>query len=117
MSGKDFQENLSQIACPLISSPHFPFPHFINWGLVSGKTQTIYPWDWSEDKGAPSLCHHDIFNTDGTLLHPVALNGDGQYERYVCGVKIENLTLCVGNIGDNGLVLAQQFVNVLKGHR
>ena len=23
----------------------------INWGLVSGKTQTIYPWGWNKDKG------------------------------------------------------------------
>ncbi len=42
----------------------------INWGLVSGKTQTIYPWGWSEDKGEPAVYHHDIFNPDGTLLHP-----------------------------------------------
>jgi len=42
----------------------------INWGLVSGKTQTIYPWGWIKEKGEPALCHHDIFNKDGTLLHP-----------------------------------------------
>jgi len=42
----------------------------INWGLVSGKTQTIYPWGWTEEKGKPERYHHDVFNTDGTLLHP-----------------------------------------------
>jgi hypothetical protein len=42
----------------------------INWGLVAGKTQTIYPWGWNKDKGEPPVCHHDIFKKDGTLLHP-----------------------------------------------
>jgi len=39
-----------------------------NWGFVSGKTQTIYPWD-SWDKPYPSeptLWFHDIFRSDGT---------------------------------------------------
>jgi hypothetical protein len=37
----------------------------INWGLVSGKTQTIYPW-WSK-KGdpVPTVWFHDIFYADG----------------------------------------------------
>ncbi|KKL62503.1 hypothetical protein LCGC14_2184560, partial [marine sediment metagenome] len=42
----------------------------INWGLVAGKTQTIYPWDWDESKGQPEVFFHDIFNPDGTLLYP-----------------------------------------------
>jgi hypothetical protein len=42
----------------------------INWGLVSGRTQTIYPWGWSEEKGEPPVCFHDIFNPDGTFLYP-----------------------------------------------
>lgn len=42
----------------------------INWGLVSGKTQTIYPWGWSPDKGVPDVWFHDIFNGDGTMLYP-----------------------------------------------
>lgn len=42
----------------------------INWGLVSGKTQTIYPWGWNESKGEPSVYHHDIFNADGSLFYP-----------------------------------------------
>lgn len=46
----------------------------INWGLVSGKTQTIYPWGWNVDKGEPAVYHHDIFNPDGTLLHPDELD-------------------------------------------
>lgn len=39
-----------------------------NWGFVSGKTQTIYPWDsWSKTyTGEPPLWFHDIFRPDGT---------------------------------------------------
>ena len=38
-----------------------------NWGFVSGKTQTIYPWDsWKTNYTAePSLWFHDIFRSDG----------------------------------------------------
>ena len=39
-----------------------------NWGFVSGKTQTIYPWDsWGKTYTAePTLWFHDIFRKDGT---------------------------------------------------
>ncbi len=38
-----------------------------NWGFVSGKTQTIYPWDsWTKTYTAePPLWFHDIFHGDG----------------------------------------------------
>lgn len=42
----------------------------INWGLVSGKTQTIYPWGWNESKGVPNPFFHDVFHADGSLLDP-----------------------------------------------
>ena len=37
------------------------------WGFVSGKTQTIYPWDsWTTKyMGEPPLWFHDIIRTDG----------------------------------------------------
>jgi len=40
----------------------------INWGFVSGKSQTIYPWDsWDRPyPGEPPVWFHDIFRTDGT---------------------------------------------------
>jgi len=40
----------------------------MNWGLVSGKTQTIYPWQsWSKAYTTePEVWHHDIFRQDGT---------------------------------------------------
>ena len=39
-----------------------------NWGFVSGKTQTIYPWDsWTKTyTSEPPLWFHDIFRADGT---------------------------------------------------
>lgn len=39
-----------------------------NWGLVSGKTQTIYPWrSWRETfTDEPDLWFHDVFHPDGT---------------------------------------------------
>jgi hypothetical protein len=39
----------------------------INWGLVSGKTNTKYAWDNPMPDGAePKLWFHDIFRKDGT---------------------------------------------------
>lgn len=40
----------------------------INWGFVSGKTNTIYPWkSWdSTFTSEPKLWHHDILREDGT---------------------------------------------------
>ncbi len=40
----------------------------INWGLVAGKTNTMYPWSsWRETFTAePELWHHDILRKDGT---------------------------------------------------
>jgi hypothetical protein len=39
-----------------------------NWGFVSGKSQTIYPWDsWTKQYSAePALWFHDIFRRDGS---------------------------------------------------
>lgn len=38
----------------------------INWGLVSGKTQTIYPWKSTAGAPEPNLWFHDIFHFKGT---------------------------------------------------
>jgi hypothetical protein len=39
-----------------------------NWGFVSGKSQTIYPWDsWGREYTAePKVWFHDIFRSDGS---------------------------------------------------
>jgi hypothetical protein len=38
----------------------------INWGLVSGKTNTIFPWGSKEGTAEPEVWFHDIFRKDGT---------------------------------------------------
>jgi hypothetical protein len=40
----------------------------INWGFVSGKTNTIYPWQsWRQEfTSEPEIWFHDIFRNDGT---------------------------------------------------
>ncbi|MDB5318693.1 MAG: retaining beta-glycosidase [Phycisphaerales bacterium] len=43
-----------------------------NWGFVSGKSQTIYPWDsWQKPYASePPVWFHDIFRADGTAYRP-----------------------------------------------
>lgn len=40
--------------------------HAVNWGFVSGKTNTIFPWSsWSKAfDSMPKIWHHDIYRTD-----------------------------------------------------
>jgi hypothetical protein len=39
----------------------------VNWGLVSGKTNTIYAWNTPIPDGSePAIWFHDIFRSDGT---------------------------------------------------
>jgi hypothetical protein len=47
-----------------------------NWGLVSGKSQTIFPWDsWQKKYTAePELWFHDIFRVDGTPYRQSEVN-------------------------------------------
>lgn len=42
----------------------------INWGLVSGKTQTIFAWKTPSDTPEPELWFHDIFYPDGRPYKP-----------------------------------------------
>ena len=43
----------------------------INWGLVTGKTNTKYAWDTPMPDGAePKIWFHDIFRPDGTPFDP-----------------------------------------------
>ncbi len=43
-----------------------------NWGFVSGKSQTIYPWDsWEKTyTSEPQPWFHDVFRTDGNPYDP-----------------------------------------------
>ena len=47
-----------------------------NWGLVAGKTNTIYPWDsWDKKYTAePELWFHDVFRQDGTPYRKSEVN-------------------------------------------
>ena len=44
----------------------------ISWGFVSGRSQTIYPWDsWQQAyTSEPKVWFHDIFHGDGTPYLP-----------------------------------------------
>ena len=48
----------------------------INWGFVSGKTNTIYPWkSWdSTFTTEPKIWHHDILRQDGTPYSKEEIN-------------------------------------------
>lgn len=50
---------------PLLKNEHVAA---YNWGVVNGKSQTIYPWDsWTKTYTAePPMWFHDIFRQDGT---------------------------------------------------
>jgi len=54
---------------PLLKAEHVGA---YNWGFVSGKSQTIYPWDsWEKTYTAePGVWFHDIFRADGTPYDP-----------------------------------------------
>jgi hypothetical protein len=41
-----------------------------NWGLVSGKTQTIFQWDIPGKLPEPDVWFHDIFRRDGSSFDP-----------------------------------------------
>jgi hypothetical protein len=52
---------------------HIPLFHdnnvgTINWGLVNGKTNTIYPWWSKEGDPAPKIWFHDVFHKNGTAF-------------------------------------------------
>jgi len=43
-----------------------------NWGLVNGRSQTIYPWDswYRQYTAAPAVWFHDVFHADGRPFDP-----------------------------------------------
>lgn len=45
----------------------------INWGLVSGKTQTIYPWGSKKGAPEPKPWFHDLFHKDGRPYDPAEI--------------------------------------------
>lgn len=56
--------SLFQLILPLLKAENVGA---INWGFVSGKTNTIYAWDTPMPDGKePQLWFHDIYRKDGT---------------------------------------------------
>ncbi len=56
----------------------------INWGFVSGKTNTIYAWDTPRQDGKePELWFHDIFRKDGTPFSKTEV----EFIRRICGAS------------------------------
>jgi hypothetical protein len=54
---------------------HLPLFHqervgCFNWGLVSGKTQTIFTWETSGQTTEPGVWYHDILRQDGSAYDP-----------------------------------------------
>lgn len=45
----------------------------INWGLVSGKSNTIFPWGSKEGGEEPKVWFHDLFRQDGTPFDPAEI--------------------------------------------
>jgi hypothetical protein len=48
------------------------------WGLVAGKTQTIYPWGSEPGSPEPVIWFHHLFRTDGTPFDPGELVSIGR---------------------------------------
>lgn len=54
--------------CPRAEPGIFSGSFAINWGLVAGKTNTMWGWQsWSQPgTPEPKFWHHDILRKDGT---------------------------------------------------
>jgi hypothetical protein len=56
--------SLFQTTMPMLKEKHVAA---INWGFISGKTNTIFAWDTPIPSGKePELWFHDILRKDGT---------------------------------------------------
>lgn len=55
-----------------------------NWGLVSGKTQTVYSWADRGNSAEPAVWYHDVFRKDGTPFS----ESEVLLIREITGVKI-----------------------------
>ena len=56
--GSTFRDNLPVLRARRVGA--------ISWGLVAGKTQTIFPWGSRRGAPEPAIWFHDIFRADGT---------------------------------------------------
>lgn len=46
----------------------------INWGFVSGKSNTIFPWGSKEGSPEPTIWFHDIYRKDGTPFNKAEID-------------------------------------------
>jgi len=69
MPGAGIGADRNYFKAPIRANMYFREQHVgvYNWGFVSGKTQTIYPWDsWNKTYTTePPVWFHDIFHPDG----------------------------------------------------
>ncbi len=56
------ENSLVQTCLPVFKQEHVGC---INWGLVAGKTNTIYPWGKPGGPAEPPVWFHDLFRQDG----------------------------------------------------
>ena len=73
----------------------------INWGFVSGKTNTIFAWDEPKpNEKEPTLWFHDIFRQDKTPFDPK---------------EVELIKKLNGKISDVKLMKAEDFKGTVDG--
>jgi len=61
------QKSLFQTCLPVLKEKGIAA---YNWGFVSGKSQTIFPWGTPEGAPEPSPWFHDVLRPDGTPFDP-----------------------------------------------
>ena len=57
----------------------------VNWGFVSGKTQTIYPWGSKQSNDPPKIWFHDLLYADGTPYNIEEINS---FKQNIFNVKV-----------------------------
>ena len=76
--------SLFQVIMPILKKENVGA---INWGFVSGKTNTIYAWDTPMTDGKePELWFHDIFRKDGSAFS----KSEVEFIRKICGKYSKN---------------------------
>ena len=58
----------------------------VNWGFVSGKTQTIYPWFSIKSNNQPELWFHDLLHPDGSPYKQDEIN---TFKKLIFNTKVK----------------------------
>lgn len=59
-----------------------------NWGFVSGKTQTIYPWGSKPSNDPPKIWFHDLLYADGS---PYDVNEINTFKKYIFNMDVKTM--------------------------